>query len=52
MSKEEDGEVKIPKAMADFIRKQEWFKYYHNLKDFVLDGVRLQMESWMRTEAK
>ena len=52
MSKEEDVTVKIPKATADFIDKQEWFKLYRDLDDFVMDAVRHQMERWMRTEVK
>lgn len=48
----EDVTVKIPKAMANFIRKQEWFKLYDDLDEFVVDAVRHQMETRMRTEAK
>ena len=44
----EDVTVKIPKAMADAIRKKEWFKLYNDLDDFVVDAVRRQMERWMR----
>ena len=45
----EDVTVKIPKAMADFIRKQEWFKLYDDLDEFVVDAVRHQMEKRMST---
>lgn len=48
----ENINVKIPKAMVDHIQKQPWFKYYHNLDDFVVEATRRQMENWMRTEAK
>ena len=43
MSEQEDVEVKIPKAMADFIRKQKWFKLYTDLEEFVIDAVRHKM---------
>ena len=45
----ETVEVKIPKAMADFIHKQEWFKLYDDLDEFVVDAVRHQMERLMST---
>lgn len=45
----EGVKVKIPKVVADFIRKQEWFKLYNDLEDFVVDAVRRQVERWMRT---
>jgi hypothetical protein len=44
----ETVKVAIPKAMSNFIEKQEWFKYYRNFEDFVLDAVRLRMEYYMK----
>jgi len=49
---EKDVAVKIPKGMADFILKQKWFKYYRDLDDFVVSGVRREIEAWSLTKAK
>jgi len=49
---EKDVTVKIPKGMADFILKQEWLRYYRDLDDFVVSGVRREMEAWLLTKAK
>jgi len=49
MRKEEYVTVKIPKAIADYIQKQPWFKLYHDLDDFTVSGVRRETESWKRT---
>ena len=48
MSKQETVTVKIPKVTANFIQKQKWFELYDNLTDFVMEGVRQRMETWMR----
>ncbi len=44
--KEGDVTVKIPKAMAKFIQKQEWFKLYADLDDFIVSAAREKMEKW------
>lgn len=39
--------VQIPKATADFIRKQEHFKIYSSLDDFVMEAVRKHLRELM-----
>ena len=39
--------VKVPKELADSIRKMPWFAYYESLEDFVLEGTRKLNEKWM-----
>ena len=36
--------VKITKATADYIRKQDHFKIYSSLDDFVMQAVSLRLE--------
>lgn len=41
----EDVTVKIPKEMAEFIQKQEWFKErFTDFEDFVLSAARKETE--------
>jgi len=42
--KSEDVTVKIPKAMADHIKQQLFFKWFRDLDDFVVSAVREKME--------
>ena len=42
--KSEDVTVKIPKAMADHIKQQLYFKWFRDLDDFVVCAVREKME--------
>jgi hypothetical protein len=39
--------VQIPKETADYIRKQEFFKLYNSLEEFVMEAVRNQLEKLM-----
>ena len=43
---DEDVVVKVPKVMVDAIQKRPWFKYYHDIEDFVVDAVRKARENW------
>jgi hypothetical protein len=46
--KTEDFEtVQIPKATADYIRKQGFFRRYNDLDDFVMDAVRKRLDELM-----
>ena len=40
--------VQIPKATADYIRKQERFKRYTTLDEFVMEAVRRHLDELMR----
>ena len=40
--------INIPKAAADYIRKQEHFKLYTSLNEFVMEAVRRHLEELMR----
>jgi hypothetical protein len=42
--------VQIPKATADYIRKQERFKLYTDLDEFVMEAVRLHLKKLQLTE--
>lgn len=39
-----ENTIKIPKAMADYIRGRYWFKHYIDLEEFVKDAVRHLMD--------
>jgi hypothetical protein len=41
--------VNIPKATADFIRKQDIFKLYDSLDDFVMEAIRVQLRKIMKS---
>jgi hypothetical protein len=41
--------VQIPKATADYIKKQEHFKLYTSLDNFVMEAVRRHLEELIRT---
>ena len=42
----EDITVKIPKTIVDSIQKRAWFKYYRDIKDFILNSMRRSIENW------
>jgi len=44
--KSEDVTVKIPKAMADAIQRQPYFKLFRDFNDFVVSAVREKMEDY------
>lgn len=46
----EDVVLRIPKAMVDDIRKREWFKYYHDIGDFIINAIKKSMENWEKVE--
>jgi len=51
MSKETEAyeTVQIPKVTADYIKKQEHFKLYTSLDDWVMEAVRRHLEELIRT---
>ena len=38
--------VTIPTIMVETIRKQAWFKHYHDIGDFILNAVKKSIENW------
>lgn len=41
--------VQIPQATADFIEKQDVFKLYSDLDDFVMEAIRVQLRELMKS---
>jgi len=41
--------VQIPKATADFIEKQDFFKLFTSVDEFVMEAVRRHLEELIRT---
>jgi len=48
----ENVTVRIPKATADHVQKQPWFKMDCSLEDFVKEATREHLLKLMRIEAK
>ncbi|NIM45321.1 MAG: hypothetical protein GTO54_06785 [Nitrososphaeria archaeon] len=47
-----DVEVRIPKELAQDIRKRGLLKYYcEGFEEFVVEAVRLRLQSWIRTRS-
>ena len=47
-----DVEVRIPKELAEDIRKRGLLKYYcEGFEEFVVEAVRLRVQSWIRTRS-
>ena len=44
--------VQIPKETADFIEKQDFFKLFNSVDEFVREAVRLQLRELQLTEKK
>jgi hypothetical protein len=38
--------VTIPTIMVETLRKQAWFKHYHDIGDFILNAVKKSIENW------
>ena len=41
--------VQIPKVTVDYLRGQDFFRFYNDLDDFVMDAVRKEIEELIRT---
>ena len=44
--------VQIPKATADFIKKQDFFKLYNSVDEFVMEAIRIQLREQKVKEKK
>ena len=42
--------VTIPTIMVETIRKQAWFKHYHDIGDFILNALKKSIENWENWE--